>query len=51
MEFGKPRREMAIGELRECLSHIRQRYPLSFVRGTGKQRVPTKATPINVVWK
>lgn len=48
--FGKPRREMTIPELERCLRYVQQTYPLSFVRGTGR-RVPTKATPINCVWR
>lgn len=47
---GKPRRQMTIKELEKCLEHVRQTYPLSFVRGTGR-RVPTKATPLNCVWR
>jgi superfamily II DNA or RNA helicase len=48
--FGKPRALMTIPELERCLKHVQQTYPLSFVRGTGR-RVPTKATPINCVWR
>jgi len=48
---GKPRRLMTIKELEKCLSHVRSAYPLSFVRGTGHPRVPTKATPLNVAWR
>lgn len=48
--FGKPRREMTIKELEACLTHVRQTYPLSFVRGTGR-RVSTKATPLNCEWR
>jgi len=48
--FGKARRQMTIAELEKCLTHVRQVYPLSFVRGTGR-RTSTKATPINCVWR
>ncbi len=49
--FGKKRREMTITELEGCLSHIRGAYPLSYIRGTGIKRVPTKAVPVTVAWK
>jgi type I site-specific restriction endonuclease len=49
--FGKSRRQMTIKELETCLAHVRQVYPLSFVRGTGQPRVSTKATPLKAVWR
>jgi len=49
--FGKPRRQMTIGELRNCLAHVKSVYPRNQIRGTGHSRVPAKAKPINVVWK
>ncbi|OGP87152.1 MAG: hypothetical protein A2031_08070 [Deltaproteobacteria bacterium RBG_19FT_COMBO_43_11] len=49
--MGKKRREMTIPELEKCLAHILQTYPLSFIRGTGKSRVSTKAVQINCVWR
>jgi superfamily II DNA or RNA helicase len=49
--FGKPRRQMTIGELRNCLAHVRSVYPRNQIRGTGNKRVPSKAQPINVQWK
>ncbi|MCE5211871.1 MAG: DEAD/DEAH box helicase family protein [Deltaproteobacteria bacterium] len=47
---GKPRRQMTIPELEKCLAHVRETYPLSFVRGSG-HRVAAKATPLNVEWR
>jgi len=49
--FGKPRRQMTIGELRNCLAHVKSVYPRNQIRGTGHKRVPTKAQPIQVTWK
>ncbi len=49
--FGKARRDMTIGELRDCLAHVRATYPINYIRGTGRPRVPTKAAPITVTWK
>ena len=49
--FQKPRRQMTIPELNRCLNHVRSTYPLSFVRGTGHPRVPTKATRMNCAWR
>jgi superfamily II DNA or RNA helicase len=49
--MGKARREMTTAELERCLSHIRSVYPLSHIRGTGRPRVPTKATPYAVGWR
>jgi superfamily II DNA or RNA helicase len=49
--MGKKRREMTIPELEKCLAHILQIYPLSFVRGTGKSRVSTKAVPFDCTWR
>jgi hypothetical protein len=40
---GKARRLMTIKELEFCLNYVRYAYPLSYVRGTGHLRVPTKA--------
>jgi len=48
--FGKPRAQMTIKELERCLKHVQVTYPLSFIRGTGR-RVPTKAVPLNCVWR
>jgi superfamily II DNA or RNA helicase len=49
--FGKKRRDMTIPELEKCLAYILQVYPLSFVRGTGKSRVSTKAEPFPCNWR
>lgn len=49
--FYKKRENMTIPELESCLSYIRSKYPLDFIRGTGRPRVPTKAVPINVQWR
>jgi len=49
--FGKPRRQMTIGELRNCLAHVKSVYPRNQIRGTGHKRVPSKAQPIQVTWK
>ena len=49
--FYKKRENMTIPELESCLSYIRSKYPLSFIRGTGRPRVSTKAVPINVQWR
>lgn len=45
--FQKPRRQMTIPELKRCLKHIEQTYPMSIIR----RRVSPKATPINCVWR
>lgn len=49
--FGKARREMTIAELERCLAHVLQTYPMSFIRGTGHSRVPTKAQQISCTWR
>ena len=49
--FGKPRRDMTIKELQECAEYCRRVWPLLFIRGTGRPRVPTKAMPIAVSWR
>jgi len=49
--FGKPRREMTIAELQECERYIKRVWPLSYIRGTGRPRVPTKAKPFACEWK
>ena len=43
--FQKPRPEMTIRELEAVQRHIRRAYPLNYIRGTGRKRVPTKAQP------
>lgn len=40
---GRKRRQMTIPELKQCLAYVRTTYPLSYIRGTGHPRVPTKA--------
>jgi superfamily II DNA or RNA helicase len=49
--FGKPRREMTIGELQACMSYCQQVWPLTYIRGTGNMRVPSKARPLEVAWR
>lgn len=44
--FGKPRSDMTIPELRRVCEWIQKTYPLDYIRGTGRQRVPTKAVRI-----
>lgn len=46
----KKRQDMTIKELENCLAHVRAKYPLSFIRGTGR-RVATKAQPFPCVWR
>ncbi len=48
--MGKRRQDMTIKELENCLTHVRAKYPLSFIRGAGR-RVPTKAQPFPCVWR
>lgn len=48
--FGKRRREMTLPELQACLAHVRAAYPMSFIRGAGHRRVPTKAQPVAMRW-
>jgi superfamily II DNA or RNA helicase len=50
MAMGKRRQDMTIKELKSCLSHVEQKYPLTFLRGTGR-RVPSKAQPFPCVWR
>lgn len=49
--FGKQRKLMTIPELERCLKYVQATYPLSFIRGTGHARVPSKATPLNCAWR
>ncbi len=46
----KKRQDMTIKELEACLSFVKGRYPLSFIRGTGR-RVATKAVPFPCTWR
>jgi superfamily II DNA or RNA helicase len=46
----KKRQDMTIKELENCLAHVRAKYPLSFIRGTG-HRCSTKAQPFPCVWR
>ena len=46
----KRRQDMTIKELENCLVLVRSKYPLSFIRGTGR-RVPTKAVPFPCTWR
>lgn len=48
---GRSRRELTIPELRECLRHVQEKYPINQIRGTGRPRVSTKAQPINCTWR
>ena len=50
MAMGKRRQDMTIKELKSCLSHVEQKYPLTFLRGTGR-RVSSKAQPFPCVWR
>lgn len=45
----KKRQDMTIKELENCLAHVRAKYPLSFIRGTGR-RVSSKAQPFPCTW-
>jgi hypothetical protein len=49
--FGTARSEMTIKELEECLAYCRRVWPLTFIRGTGRPRVPTKAQPYPCAWR
>lgn len=49
LSMGKKRQDMTIKELENCLAHVRAKYPLSYIRGTGR-RVPTKAQPFPCTW-
>ncbi len=46
----KRREDMTLAELEKCLELVRQKYPLTFIRGTGR-RVPTKAVPLPCTWR
>jgi hypothetical protein len=46
----KKRQDMTIKELENCLAHVRAKYPLTFIRGTGR-RVSAKAQPFPCVWR
>lgn len=46
----KGRADMTIKELENCLAHVRAKYPLSFIRGTGR-RCSTKAQPFPCTWR
>lgn len=48
---GKPRRQMTIRELEKVLAWVRERYPIGYIRGTGRPRVPTKAAPYACTWR
>jgi hypothetical protein len=48
--MGKRRQDMTIKELENCLILVRSKYPLSFIRGTGR-RVPTIAVPFPCTWR
>lgn len=48
--MGKRRQDMTIKELENCLILVRSKYPLSFIRGTGR-RVATKAVPFPCAWR
>jgi superfamily II DNA or RNA helicase len=50
ISMGKRRQDMTIKELENCLAHVRAKYPLSYIRGTGR-RVPTKAQPFPCTWR
>jgi hypothetical protein len=47
---GKPRRQMTIVELEKCLTHVRETYPLSFLRGSGHVPVSRKVERLNCDW-
>lgn len=49
--FMKARRDMTLKELRGCLDHVKRVYPVSYIRGTGRKRVPTKAEPFPCEWR
>jgi len=49
--FGTARSEMTIKELEECLAYCRRVWPLTFIRGTGRPRVPTKAQSYPCAWR
>lgn len=46
----KKRQDMTIKELENCLAHVRAKYPLSFIRGTGRL-VASKAQPFPCTWR
>jgi len=48
--MGKRRQDMTIKELERCLSHVRAKYPLTYIRGTGR-RVSAKAVPVPCTWR
>ena len=48
--FMKARRDMTLKELKVCLDHVKRVYPISYIRGTGRARVPTKAEPFPCDW-
>lgn len=48
--YQKPRAEMTTPELEMVLRYLRQSYPQTYTRGTGRQRVPTKAKAVEVEW-
>lgn len=50
MSMRKGRADMTIKELENCLAHVRAKYPLSFIRGTGR-RCSTKAQPFPCTWR
>ncbi len=41
-EFGKGRRSMRLSELKKLYGFVRRHYSLGKIRGTGRQRLPTK---------
>jgi len=43
--FGKGRGGMTLTELEACLAHVKMKYPMGHIRGTGRPRVSTKAVP------
>lgn len=49
--FGKPRRSMTLRELRLCLDWVRLTYPIQYIRGTGRARVPIKASAYPCEWR
>jgi superfamily II DNA or RNA helicase len=49
--FGKSRRDMPLKELKSCLEWVRGTYPINYIRGTGRARVPTKAAPYACEWR
>jgi len=48
--FMKARRDKTLKELKGCLDHVKRVYPISYIRGTGRARVPTKAEPFPCDW-